>query len=337
MTIKQVKTGWQVDIKPGGRSGQRIRKTFKIKSDAIVWERHIQAKAQETADWIPAKKDNRRLLDLVEIWASRHGVTLRDGENTATRLRAMSNAMGNPIAEKFTTQDFAEYRAKRLDNGITQNNMNRELQYLKAMFNTLISLDVWTRENPLSKLKAIKIVEKELSFLTLDQVQHLLTELPKGRNPHVTLIAKLCLATGSRWGETEDLTIHQVRNSIIQYSRTKSGKARAVPIDQKLEQEVVSHHAKFGTGNRIFQSAWAAFREGIERAQIDLPLGQMTHVLRHTFASHFMMAGGNILALQRILGHQSLTMTMRYAHLAPDHLKEAREFNPLTLCCHNRD
>ncbi|MFQ1065102.1 tyrosine-type recombinase/integrase [Bordetella trematum] len=55
----------------------------------------------------------------------------------------------------------------------------------------------------------------------------------------------------------------------------------------------------------------------------------MTHVLRHTFASHFMMNGGNILTLQRILGHSTLTMTMRYAHLAPDHLQEARRLNPL--------
>jgi site-specific recombinase XerD len=104
-----------------------------------------------------------------------------------------------------------------------------------------------------------------------------------------------------------------------------------------LELEIVNHRAEHGMGNRIFQSAWAAFREGIERAQIELPLGQMTHVLRHTFASHFMMAGGNILALQRILGHQSLTMTIRYSHLAPDHLKEAREFNPLTLCRRRND
>nr|WP_280523424.1 tyrosine-type recombinase/integrase [Pandoraea apista] len=60
-----------------------------------------------------------------------------------------------------------------------------------------------------------------------------------------------------------------------------------------------------------------------------LPGGQMTHALRHTFASHFMMNGGNILTLQRILGHQNLTMTMHYAHLAPEHLQEAKMLNPL--------
>ena len=53
-------------------------------------------------------------------------------------------------------------------------------------------------------------------------------------------------------------------------------------------------------------------------------------MLRHTFASHFVMRRGNILVLQKILGHSSLTMTMRYAHLAPDHLQEALQFNPLS-------
>lgn len=52
--------------------------------------------------------------------------------------------------------------------------------------------------------------------------------------------------------------------------------------------------------------------------------------MRRTFASHFMINGGNILALQKILGHSSLAMTMRYAHLAPDHLIEARNLNPLS-------
>jgi site-specific recombinase XerD len=58
--------------------------------------------------------------------------------------------------------------------------------------------------------------------------------------------------------------------------------------------------------------------------------GQLTHILRHTFAIYFMMNDGNILVLQELLGHHSLTMTMRYAHLSPEHLQEARRLNPLT-------
>jgi len=77
------------------------------------------------------------------------------------------------------------------------------------------------------------------------------------------------------------------------------------------------------------KSAYEAFREGIKLAKLLLPRGQLTHILRHTFASHFMMNGGNILTLQRILGHHSLAMTIRYAHLSPDHLQEAKRLNPL--------
>jgi integrase len=55
------------------------------------------------------------------------------------------------------------------------------------------------------------------------------------------------------------------------------------------------------------------------------PFRRSWHALRHTFASHFVMAGGNILALQKILGHQKLEMTLVYAHLAPDFLGDEME------------
>lgn len=71
--------------------------------------------------------------------------------------------------------------------------------------------------------------------------------------------------------------------------------------------------AKSSLTGRLFKSSAAAFRSAIERCGIQLPDGQLTHVLRHTFASHFMMNGGNILTLQRILGYSSLAMTMKYA------------------------
>ncbi|MAB97305.1 MAG: integrase [Pseudomonadaceae bacterium] len=60
-----------------------------------------------------------------------------------------------------------------------------------------------------------------------------------------------------------------------------------------------------------------------------LPAAHKTHVLRHTFASHFIMNGGNVLTLQKVLGHASLNMTMRYMHLAPDFLKDVISLGPI--------
>lgn len=52
-------------------------------------------------------------------------------------------------------------------------------------------------------------------------------------------------------------------------------------------------------------------------------------MLRHTFASHFMMNGGEILVLQRIIGHSNIRKTMRYSHSSPEYLEDAVLFNPL--------
>lgn len=329
MTIKPVKTGWQVNIQPGGRSGKRVKKTFPTKAEALAWERHVQAKVQESPEWAPQKKDSRRLSDLVDLWYQHHGSGLKDGEGRKRILLAMCVAMENPRADLFTPDQFAEYRMKRLAAGITANTMNREQAYLRAVFNETIRLGHWKKENPLKKLRAFKIQERELSYLAPEQIVSLLERLAKSKNKHVALIAKVCLATGARWGEAEGLRASQIRNGVIQFVQTKSSKARAVPITEQLEAALKAHHEEHSDSERVFATAYSAFREGINQAKLKMSDGQLTHILRHTFSSHFMMNGGNILALQKVLGHHSLTMTMRYAHLSPEHLQETRQLNPL--------
>jgi integrase len=329
MSIKKTDGGWLVDAQPGGRGGKRFRKSFATQAEAKAWVAWLQTQVNQNAEWTPEKRDTRRLTELVALWYTSHGQGLRAGLNTKTRLIQACEAMSDPVADRFTAEVFSEYRSKRMASGVSAANMNRELAYFRAMFNELSRLGAWKRENPLAKLRQFKVPERELSYLTHEQISGLLAELKAARNKHVLLIAKLALSTGARWGEAEDLTISQVHNGFVQYCKTKSGKIRSVPIDDGLVEELRKHHKEHGSMNRVFGSAWAAFREGIERASINLPEGQMTHSLRHTFASHFMMGGGNILALQRILGHESLTMTMRYAHLSPEHLQEAKKLNPL--------
>jgi site-specific recombinase XerD len=71
------------------------------------------------------------------------------------------------------------------------------------------------------------------------------------------------------------------------------------------------------------------FKKVLIKAGIELPKGQSTHVMRHTFAVHFMLNRGNILDLQKILGHKTLQMTLRYAGYHPDYLQDALTKNPL--------
>lgn len=335
MAIKRATSGWLVDIQPGGRGTKRLRKTFRTQAEAKNWEVWVKSNLSRQADWMPEKKDLRRLDELAKTWFDHHGKELRSAEDTYKRIKAAIAALNNPVASEFDAQVFAAYRTKRLEEGIALNTVNREHAYMRAMFNELIRLKVWTRDNPLKDVRQFKVQENELSYLTTEQIEALLTELKRSTNRHVDLVSRICLSTGARWSESEGLRPQQVRNRLIQFARTKSGKARAVPIVEQLEEEIHAHNALHATsGGAIFTGCTGAFKEAIDRANIDLPLGQLTHVLRHTFASHFMINGGNILALQRILGHQDLKTTMRYAHLAPDHLGSARTLNPLAFNCH---
>lgn len=329
MAIKKATSGWLVDSQPGGRGGKRFRKSFSTQAEAKQYEAWLKTQVAQNSKWAPEKRDTRRLSDLIELWYQHHGSSLRAAANTYGRLKLMVTAMGNPVADRFTAATFADYRTKRVDAGITLNNLNREHAYLRAVFNELSSLGFWKKENPLAKLRQFKIQERELSFLSQAQISTLLEALSMSSNRHALMISKVCLATGARWGEAEILNVSQLRNQVIQFAKTKSGKVRAVPISQELNRELLAHHDPKETGERLFASAYSAFREAIERAKLKLPDGQLTHVLRHTFASHFMMRGGNILTLNKILGHASLTMTMRYAHLAPEHLQDAIKLNPL--------
>lgn len=336
MALSKNSAGWLVDVQPGGRGGRRFRKTLPTKAEALAYEAWIKSKITQTPEWHPPKQDARRLLDLVELWHQQHGMNLRAGDNTYSRLKHLCEAMGNPIAEQFKPEMFAEYRARRLKEGISANNLNREHSYLRAVFNELIRLGQWKSDNPLAKMRQFKIAERELSYLTLEQIGLLLKALEEVcRSRDALLIAQVCLSTGARWSEAEALKVSQVKNGQIHFTGTKSGRNRSVPVSEELiaalENHLAERHSKGrAQAMRFFMHGYGAFRKAVEKAGLMLPRGQLTHILRHTFASHFIMNGGNILVLQKILGHSSLTMTIRYAHLAPDHLQEARTLNPLS-------
>lgn len=328
--IRKTESGWQVDSQPGGRGGKRFRKTFKTQAEAKAYEAWLTTQVNQDAKWQPEKRDTRRLSELIDLWHTHHGIGLKAGANTYSRLKLACEAMGNPVADRFTVNTFATYRTERLAAGIAQNSVNREHAYLRSVFNELRRLGQWKKPNPLAELRQFKVQERELSYLTAAQIQELLEALAEGKNRHAVMIAKVCLTTGARWSEAENLQVRHIRNGQIQFAGTKSGKVRAIPISSSFEKELRQHHDTAETGQRLFAYAYSAFRDAVERSGLTLQEGQLTHVLRHTFASHFMMNGGNILVLQRSLGHANLTMTMRYAHLAPDHLQEVVKLNPLT-------
>jgi integrase len=121
---------------------------------------------------------------------------------------------------------------------------------------------------------------------------------------------------------------------------TKSDRVRYVPILDPLLPVLrawrLRHPGRLvftNQGGRMLQPSARIFQEVLHRvlAAAELPRVMRNgkerpyvrfHDLRHTFASHWVVRGGDLFKLQKILGHQSVQMTMRYAHLAPEAFKE---------------
>lgn len=339
MSIKKKPDGgWLLDFypegKPKGKPCKRIRKSFATKGEAIAYENFVM-ETLAIKPWLDGKEDRRKLSALVVQWYEEHGITLDDGEKRQKAMLFACESMGDPLAHEFSSTMFSVYRKKRLSGEIARTarvqkvsprTMNLELAYFRAVFNELKRLGHWKKDNPLQNLRPFKAEEAELAYLEKKDIEQLLEECKNSRNPHVYHVAYICLVTGARWDEAESLTTKQIRNLKVTFIKTKGNRNRSVPISQAVYDSI----PKPEKPGRFFDTCYSAFRSAIKRAQLDLPNGQLSHVLRHTFASHFMMNGGNILVLQRILGHTDIKMTMRYSHFSPEHLEDAIKYNPMS-------
>ncbi|MCH9300471.1 phage integrase [Pantoea allii] len=336
MTLKKLSNGkWQTDFLLDGRGSRRVRKYFDTKGEAVAFEDYLRKEAEDKP-WIKEKQDRRRLSDLIDLWFSLHGQSLKAVKSRKAKLDIVCNGLGNPVAAELKQKDWAHYRDQRLkgliSNGYHEDKskwvvrpitVNREQHYLSAVFNELKRLGEWKLPNPLDGVRIYRVDEKEMSWLTSAQIKELLAGAELFGRDDLTMICKICLATGARWSEAESLSRSQISPNKISFFKTKGGKNRSVPIPKWLYNELREKQGK------MFKPCYQYFKKMLATTSIQLVEGQKTHVLRHTFASHFMMNGGNILVLQRILGHANIRETMKYAHFAPEHLEEAVTLNPL--------
>ena len=337
MAVKKLPSGeWLCDFRVDGRDSRRVRKRFATKGEAVSYEQYYRDEAQNKP-WLSEKEDRRKLSELIMLWHNLHGQALVANRSRLAKLKIVCNGMGDPVASQITAKDWAHYRDRRLrgeiDNGFHKDKnkwiakpitVNREQHYLDAVFNELKRLGEWSLPNPLEGIRIFKEAEKEMSWLTLEQIPQLLDACKRYGKEDLTMIVRVCLATGARWSEAERLTRSQLSPCKLTFTKTKGKKNRTVPIPKFLYEELVNRQG------RMFKPCYQDFKKMLLLTNIELTEGQKTHVLRHTFGAHFMMQGGNILVLQKILGHANIRETMKYSHFAPDHLEQAVELNPLS-------
>jgi integrase len=236
-------------------------------------------------------------------------------------MRRLDREFGGKVFQEITTWQIEKWKAKRKEE-VKPATVNHELALLKHMY---IKEVEWgkCRENPAKKVRLLKGEVKRVRYLMPDKVQTLLSNCVDHLRPIVTV----ALHTGMRKGELLGLRWDQVNfdQGIITLLDTKNHERRDVPINETVKATLKGIARKgdyvfcngeekpFGRVHRSFHTALK--KSGIEDFKF--------HDLRHCFASALVMAGEDLYTVAELLGHKSLEMTKRYAHLSPKFKKRA--------------
>ena len=275
----------------------------------------------EAAERYLATKARKRSLALDRHWL--HHLKAELGAET-------------PLTE-ITASRIAQYKAKRLaavtarrkdadgqPARLSAATINRPLALLRHLLR--LAHEEWGLLDAVPKIRAEKEPQGRLRWLTQEEATKLLATCKKSRNSALADLVEFCLFTGIRRGEALGLTWDRVDRSrgVIRLELTKSGRRREVPLSSNADA-VVARRWTAGAVGYVFGSRnWNSFRSAWEAALMAAGIENFRfHDLRHTFASWLVQRGRTLKEVQEALGHQTIIMTMRYSHLAPEHLRAA--------------
>ena len=236
-------------------------------------------------------------------------------------MRTLEKGFGDKNIHEITAWSIEQYKMKRKEE-VKASSVNRELTMLKSMLNKAVE---WgkLKEAP-KRVKLLKGVKSRLRYLMPDEVQRLISNC----SDHLKPIVVVAVHTGMRKGEFLSLQWKQIdfEKGIITLSDTKNDQRRYVPMDETVKSTLSEIKRK---SDYVFRGkkegkplVWIelSFHNALEKSGIE---DFKIHDMRHTFASNLVMAGVDLMTVKELLGHKSIEMTMRYAHLAPEHKMRA--------------
>lgn len=296
---------------------------------------------------IPIEEENK-ISDKIRIsGAGKQGVLsevllnlldLTGTDKSSSTLRSYRLAIKNFVeligeipVENITPEHTNLFKAKRQLH-VAASSVNVDLRSLKAIFSVL---EQWERipKNPFRKVKLVREPEKEMRYLTEAEFKSVTENIS---NRTLFTIVHCAYYTGARIGEILNLTwdcIHfedsylTIRNH--KDFTTKSKRIRDVSLHPELKILLQQHYERTNSSEYVFTNKSGRryrgdtiskmFKKVCRKAGLDESVH--FHGLRHTCASRLVQKGAPIYAVSKILGHSSVKVTERYAHLSQNHQK----------------
>jgi len=259
------------------------------------------------------------LQELADLYIPYAKANKKSWERDLTSLRSLLPVFGEKMLKDITPFDVEKYKLDRKER-VTPATVNRELALIKHMFNLAIK---WKRafNNPVKEVKLFKENNKRRRFLTQEEIDKLIGCC----QPQLKPLVITALTTGMRKSEILNLKWQDVDfgTNLITIKDSKGGESRQIPINDTL-REILFEIKKESQHEHVFLNIhgepYKDFRTAFKKAKNGAALKDFTfHDLRHTFASHLVMANVNLKTVQELLGHKSMQMTMRYSHLSEEY------------------
>lgn len=342
--LKQLPDGrWQWSYKdPTGKYCRHITRT---KSEARAYLEKIRTLMRESRYMDRRKELKTTFEEAVKKFLVWSEVNVRPStyknDKHYTDLWLASGHFAHKRLNKITPMDIETYKAQRVTgpNKVSQRTTDADLGRLRRLFSLC---ETWglCEKNP---VKAVKFFNPECQrerFLTIEEETALIEHVPDTMRPCIIFAVN----TGLRLREMLTLTWGQVdlRQGFVTITAemAKGKRTRHVPLNTLAKGALGSLPRNISPGALVFPvyggevfgsdrkkapSFYKAWQKAVAAAKADGLDGRdlCWHTLRHTFASRLVSAGVGLHVVQRLLGHQSIAMVMRYAHLGATDMRDA--------------
>jgi integrase len=265
-----------------------------------------------------------QLLDDALAYSKRNK---RSYKTDVPRIASLKEWFGSRPAEELTPREIESDLARAAEKGKWAPSTFNHYRSLMSLSYRLGILNRKVTSNPARSVTHRREDNNRIRFLTEEEEKKLRKVIESKWPLHVAEL-DLAINTGLRKGSMYGLTWEMVDWSgrMLDIPRTKNEEPIHVPLNDAAIAALRVVHARADGKSRVFQSAKTGEplengRHWFDDAVVEAKIKNFRwHDLRHTFASRLRMKGAPLEDIADLLGHKSLTMTRRYAHLGPNKL-----------------
>ncbi|MBY0406996.1 MAG: site-specific integrase [Rickettsiales bacterium] len=324
--------GYRVKVRLKGHPVQTA--TFQRLTDAKHWVQNTEAAIREGRHFKTSKAKKYTLGQLIDKYSKEIlALSDKDTENQKHYLKYWKEHLGAYVLADVTPALICEHRNNLLgmENSygrkIGASTANRYSTALGHVFTVAVKQWEWLESNPVQRIQKLNEPRGRVRFLSDDERKALLDACKQSDNPYLHMIVVLALSTGARKNEIIALKWQDVslERGMMTLHETKNGERRALPL-QGYAYKLMLEHAKVRRldCDYVFPSEKkkqpidirTAWENAVERAELQ---DFRFHDLRHSAASYLAMNGASLAEIAEVLGHKTLQMVKRYAHLSEAH------------------